>query len=188
MTQKARGLRTRDMVTTLTSKMLGRLVRGMFVAMTNKKAAGCPLGVCWFVNFACNAGCHFCCKAKEIREGTDRFPQLGLNDAKALMKKIRATVDLLYLSGGEPLIHPHILDILKEARRLGFASVGMSSNLINLDQCPEVLDYLDAVSVSIHAPDAKNHAQTLDVPLQTAERVFKKKLVHVSMLTQIVAF
>ncbi len=156
----------------LTPRMLWRLARGMFVALTNKKAAGCPLAVCWFVNLACNAKCHFCCKAREIRQGNDRFPQLGLDDAKKLLAKIRNTVDLIYISGGEPLIHPHILEILIEARRLGFSSVGMSSNLINLDKCPKVLDYLDAISVSIHAPDAASHAKILNVSTKTAQRVF----------------
>ena len=36
---------------------------------------------------------------------------------------------MLYLSGGEPLIHPPLVDIIREARRLEFASIGMSTNL-----------------------------------------------------------
>jgi MoaA/NifB/PqqE/SkfB family radical SAM enzyme len=134
--------------------------------------AGSPLAVCWFTNFSCNARCPFCCKAQEIRDGRDRFPPLSLEQAGELMARIRRTVDILYLSGGEPLIHPHIVEILQEARRLEFAAVGMSTNLITLDRRPEVLDYLDAISVSIHSPDPAIHAASLAVPVETAQRVF----------------
>jgi len=165
-------LRSADIISLLSAKPLWRLVRGMARAPFDETFAGAPLAVCWFVNFACNARCPFCCKAAEIRAGRDRFPQLGLDGARRLMERIRRTVDILYLSGGEPLIHPHIVPILAEARRLGFRSVGMSSNLIELDRRPEVLDLLDAVSVSIHSPDVRAHAANLNVPVAKAERAF----------------
>ena len=165
-------LRSADIISLMSPKPLWRLVRGMVRAPFDEDFAGAPLAVCWFVNFACNARCPFCCKAAEIRAGRGRFPQLDLDGARRLMGKIRRTVDILYLCGGEPLIHPHIVEILSEARRLEFGSVGMSSNLIELDRHPEVLDLLDAVSVSIHSPDAGAHAANLNVPVAKAERVF----------------
>jgi MoaA/NifB/PqqE/SkfB family radical SAM enzyme len=133
---------------------------------------GMPLAVCWFVNFSCNAHCDFCCKAAEIKAGRTAFPPLSVDDAKKLLQIIRRKVDLLYLSGGEPTIHPHIIDILKEAKRLEFNSVGMSSNIIALDAKPEILDFIDAICVSIHSPDVAIHARNLNVPVKTAERVF----------------
>jgi MoaA/NifB/PqqE/SkfB family radical SAM enzyme len=134
--------------------------------------AGAPLAVCWFTNFSCNARCHFCCKAAEIRAGRDRFPPLPLDKARRLMAKIREKVGLLYLSGGEPTIHPHIIDILKEARSLNFDSVGISSNLIALDRNIEVLEFVDAIGASIHSPDVGVHARNLGVPVKVAEKVF----------------
>jgi len=169
---QGKGLRTIDIISMLSPKALWRILRGMVRAPLDEHFVGHPLAVCWFTNFSCNARCHFCCKAAEIRAGRDRFPPPDLDRAKKLMEKIRATVKLLYLSGGEPTIHPDILEILKEARRIDFHSVGMSSNIIALDRQPEILEYLDAISVSIHSPDVENHAANLGVPVKTAERVF----------------
>lgn len=165
-------LRTIDIISLMSPRPLWRLVRGIVHAPFDEHYAGSPLAVCWFVNFACNARCPFCCKAAEIRAGRDRFPPLDLDGARALLERIRRSVDILYLSGGEPLIHPHLPGILREARRLDFASVGLSTNLIELDRHPDLLDWLDAVSVSIHAPTAEAHARSLDVPLRVAQRVF----------------
>ena len=166
-------LRTVDIFSLMSPRPLWRLVRGIVRAPFDDDYAGSPVAVCWFTNFSCNATCHFCCKAAEIREGRDRFPPLDEAGAKALLERIRASVDLLYLSGGEPLIHPPLLTILEEARRLGFASIGLSTNLIALDRRMEVLDLVNAISVSIHSPEPAAHARNLGVPVRTAERVFE---------------
>ncbi|MCP4593215.1 MAG: radical SAM protein [bacterium] len=165
-------LRSRDILSLMSGRSLWRIAQGAARAPFDERYAGSPLAVCWFTNFSCNAHCPFCCKAHEIRNGKERFPPLDLDRAKALMAGIRRTVDILYLSGGEPLIHPHILEIVKEAKRLGFSAVGMSSNLIALDRNPDVLDHLDAISVSIHSPDVALHAANLAVAPEVAQRTF----------------
>ena len=166
-------MRTIDLFTLLSPHETWRLIRGIIKAPFDSNFAGYPLAVCWFTNFSCNANCHFCCKAAEIKSGKNRFPPLTLDKAKELMEKVRKTVDMLYLSGGEVTIHPHIIDILKEAKRLKFRVVGMSSNLIALDKKPEILEYLKAISVSIHSPDVKVHARNLGVSTQVAKKVFR---------------
>ncbi len=166
-------LRSVDIISLLSPRLAWRLMRGMAKSVFDADFAGYPLAVCWFTNFSCNARCHFCCKAAEIRAGRNDFPPLGLDGAKRLLSILRNTINLLYLSGGEPTIHPHIMDILQESRRLNFHSVGISSNLIHLDQTPEILDYIDAIGVSLHAPDVQGHAEALNVPVLVAERVFK---------------
>lgn len=165
-------LRSRDILGLLSGRSAWRLIRGISWAAIDKDFAGRPLAVCWFTNFSCNAKCHFCCKAAEIRRGRERFPVLPLDQAYLLMSKIRTSVDMLYLSGGEPTIHPHIIEILAEAQRLEFSSVGISSNLICLDQKLEMLDYIDAIGVSIHSTDPARHAQNLCVSFELAQRVF----------------
>ena len=49
----------------------------------------------------------------------------------------------------------------------------MSSNLIALDKMPEILEYVDAIGVSIHSPDVEVHAQNLGVSVKLAEKVFE---------------
>jgi MoaA/NifB/PqqE/SkfB family radical SAM enzyme len=166
-------LRTIDIFSLMAPRPLWRLMRGIVRAPFEEDFVGSPLAVCWFVTLACNAHCLFCCKSKEVRLGRNEFPPLPVPQAAQLMGRIRQSVDLLYLSGGEPLMHPHLLDILTVARQLEFASVGMSTNLILLDRNPGVIDLLDAVSVSIHSPDPARHALNLGVSRKIAERVFQ---------------
>ena len=165
-------LRSIDIITLLSPRIVWRLMRGMARSVFDSDYAGDPLAVCWFTNFSCNARCHFCCKAAEIRAGSETFPALSLDKTQLLLEKIRRKVSLLYLSGGEPTIHPGIIEILEQASSLDFQSVGMSSNLIALDEKPEILDYIDAIGVSIHSPDVEVHARNLGVSVKVAERVF----------------
>ncbi len=165
-------LRSIDIITLLSGRLVWRLMRGMARGAFDADYAGDPLAVCWFTNFSCNAQCHFCCKAAEIRAGKEMFPVLPLDKTQLLLEKIRRKVSLLYLSGGEPSIHPNIVDILQQAESLDFQSVGMSSNLIALDEKPEILDYIDAIGISIHSPSVKLHARNLGVAEKVAERVF----------------
>ncbi len=170
--EKSEHLRSVDIVKLMSPRPLWRLVRGSLRAPFDEHYAGSPLAVCWFTNFTCNARCPFCCKAGEIASGRREFPPLRPGRFEELLVRIRRTVDLLYISGGEPLVHPHLLPILREAKRLEFTSIGMSSNLIALDQHPEVLDLVDAISVSIHSPDAAVHAANLGVSERLARQAF----------------
>ena len=165
-------LRSVDIVRLLSARPLWRVIRGGLRAPFDAGYAGSPVAVCWFTNFSCNARCAFCCKAAEIAAGREGFPPLPPGRFEDLLVRIRRSVDLLYLSGGEPLIHPQILDILKAARELEFHSIGLSSNLIALARVPEVLDYLDVISVSIHSPNVEVHAANLRVSPAVAQQVF----------------
>ncbi len=165
-------LRSTDIFSLFSPRTGWRLARGVTRALFEEAFAGKPLAVCWFTNFSCNAKCHFCCKAQEIREGRERFPPLSFEKAQTLLEKIRASVDLLYLSGGEPLMHPLIEDIVAEAKRQEFMSVGISSNLTLLHKKPGILDNVDAISCSIHAPSVTEHANNLGVPVKMAQQVF----------------
>ena len=108
-------LRSIDIISLLSGRLVWRLMRGMARSAFDSDYAGDPLAVCWFTNFSCNARCHFCCKAAEIRSGKAEFPGLSLAKTQLLLEKIRRKVSLLYLSGGEPSIHPHIVEILQQA-------------------------------------------------------------------------
>ena len=165
-------LRSLDIVKALSPRSAWRVTKGIFRARFDSRFAGYPFAVCWFTNFTCNAHCPFCCKAKEIAMGSEKFPPLSPDDVQRLLSKIRASVDVLYLSGGEPLIHPHITEIVQEAKRQSFRIIGMSTNCIALKDHPDVLDFIDALSVSLHSSDPREHAQNLGVSETVARGIF----------------
>jgi MoaA/NifB/PqqE/SkfB family radical SAM enzyme len=166
-------MRTFDIISLMSVRSLFRIMRGMVRAPFSERYPGSPVAACWFTNFSCNARCHFCCKKSEVAAGKSTFPPLDPERARELLARIRESVELLYISGGEPTIHPPIVDILKAAREMEFSSVGMSSNLIALHKRPEILDLLDAVSVSIHSPRVADHARNLGVSEKLAARAFE---------------
>ena len=165
-------LRSRDILKVFSARTVWRLLRGMARAPFDPKYAGSPLAVCWFVNFDCNARCVFCCKADEIRKGPGEFPALDADAAAGLLERIRRSVEMLYLSGGEPLLHPILPEILREARRLRFKSVGLSSNALLLDRRAEVLDFVDVFSVSLHGVNPATHAQVMGISEEWGRKAF----------------
>ena len=74
------------------------------------------------VNFhvlrACDAACRFCFATFRDVRG-----QLSAGDAIRVMEALRAAgTEKLNFAGGEPTLHPHIGDLVSEARRLGFVT------------------------------------------------------------------
>ena len=73
------------------------------------------------VNRGCNLRCSFC----DLWEGKEHFPieeiPKLLDDAVAIDTKV------LVLTGGEPLLYPHIFTVIREAKERGL-SVNMTTN------------------------------------------------------------
>jgi MoaA/NifB/PqqE/SkfB family radical SAM enzyme len=93
----------------------------------------------------CNARCPFCYHWRE-----QAGPELSREEVARILKEAwDLGCRFLYLSGGEPTIHPDTAGTLCEARRLGFAT-SMTTNGSNLAAAlPALAPFLDAVTVSI---------------------------------------
>ena len=87
--------------------------------------------VIWNLIRRCNLTCKHCYSVSADRD----FPnELSLAEIFATMEDLRQYgVPVLILSGGEPLLHPHIFDISRRAKSLGFY-VGLSSNGTQIDE------------------------------------------------------
>jgi heme d1 biosynthesis radical SAM protein NirJ len=81
--------------------------------------------VIWNLIRRCNLTCRHC---YSVSADIDFPNELGLHEIDAVMEDLRAYgVPVLILSGGEPLLHPHIFEISRRAKAMGFY-VGLSSN------------------------------------------------------------
>jgi MoaA/NifB/PqqE/SkfB family radical SAM enzyme len=75
-----------------------------------------------YVTDRCNLDCHYC------TEYDNSVPHPQLEDLKRWIKKIAdLEVSVLNLQGGEPLLHPDIVEIVRYSKSLGLG-VTMSSN------------------------------------------------------------
>jgi MoaA/NifB/PqqE/SkfB family radical SAM enzyme len=172
MDKNNKTLRSSDILSVMSPRSIWRILRGAVWARLDKHYAGSPLAVCWFVNFRCNARCSFCCKHEEIATPSPHKTPLDTDAIQPILARIRKSVSLLYLSGGEPLIHPQLLDILQTARKMRFRSIGLTSNLLALQDRPEVIDYLDVMAVSIHGSTPESHGAMLGLDAAAGQRVF----------------
>jgi len=82
----------------------------------------------YYVTMQCNLNCAYC-EDFGSRRNHLVTPAPPLEDAKHILKVIRTGVDRLWLTGGEPLMHPQLLDLLAYARdELHFREISLITN------------------------------------------------------------
>jgi len=88
----------------------------------------------YYVTMQCNLNCIYC-EDFGSRRNHLVTPNPRLEDAKRILKVIRTGVDRLWLTGGEPLMHPGILDLLSYARHdLKFREISLITNGVLLSE------------------------------------------------------
>ena len=105
--------------------------------------------VIWNLIRRCNLTCKHCYSVSADRD----FPnELSFDEIEEVMDDLkRYGVPVLILSGGEPLMHPHIFAISRRAKAMGFY-VGLSTNGTRIDESNigEIADVdYDYVGISI---------------------------------------
>ena len=104
-----------------------------------------PVHVNWFPTNHCNLNCDFCsCAAR------DKSLEMPLDRAVEVMADFRRLgCEAVTISGGgEPLCHPHLVDMIREFSRLGI-EVGLVTNGLLLDSLPlDVLGLLTWCRIS----------------------------------------
>ena len=105
--------------------------------------------VIWNLIRRCNLACQHC---YSISADVDFPGELTLSEIHATMDDLKHFgVPVLILSGGEPLLHPHIFAISRRAKAMGFY-VGLSTNgtLIDGSMLPRIAEIgFDYVGISL---------------------------------------
>lgn len=82
----------------------------------------------YYVTMQCNLNCAYC---EDFGSRRNHLVTANptLEDAKWILRVIRSGVDRLWITGGEPLMVPHLLDLLDYARReLKFREISLITN------------------------------------------------------------
>jgi len=128
-----------------------------------------PHIVVYYVTMQCNLNCAYC-EDFGSRRNHLVTPAPPLEDAKHILKVIRTGVDRLWLTGGEPLIHPQLLDLLTYARdELDFREISLITNGTLLSQNRQLLPFLDNLIISLDSvdPQALNIVSVPDAYVET---------------------
>jgi hypothetical protein len=105
------------------------------------------------VGFRCNQDCGMCWQGREWgRYGADQVVR-WIEDLRA------AGAGALILSGGEPTLDPELVDYLRRARELGFTSVTLETNAVQMAKAGYAERLFEAglttAFVSLHSGDAE---------------------------------
>ena len=120
------------------------------------------------VTYRCNNHCVFCAVGNRLPEDQT------LDHIKEVLDRYAAAgVELLDLDGGEPTLHPDLLEIIEYAQQVGFRTINITTNGRRLAY-PEFARKLLAsgvtsLLVSIHGPDEETHDGITGTPGSYAE-------------------
>lgn len=107
-----------------------------------------PYSAVFYATHKCNLDCTYCTQ-KNPEVFSD---ELDTETTIRVLRAIRREVDTILFTGGEPLLRPDIVELVRAARReLKFRSVLIVTNGVLLGQKRELLDHLTGLIVSLDA-------------------------------------
>lgn len=110
------------------------------------------------ITYSCPERCAFCSEEHRMA-AFHRFPVTYGRVLRVLREHAARGVTSVHFTGGEPTIHPHFVEILQAARRLGMrTSIGtIGTRLAERDFAARAMPHLDEALFSVHGPDAPTH-------------------------------
>ncbi len=106
----------------------------------------------YYVTYRCNATCSFC----DIWERPS--PYVTIDNARENFRDLkRLGVRVIDFTGGEPLLHRQLPELLAEAKQLGFITTVTTNGLLYPKQAASLHGLVDMLHFSLDSPDADEH-------------------------------
>lgn len=120
------------------------------VPFTTIDFPGCLAAVVFFKG--CPLKCPFCHNPELQKD--NGIGEITWADILSFLSQRKGKLDALVLSGGEPLMQPDIVDLVKQVKELGF-KIGIHTSGVYPDKLKQIAPYIDWVGLDIKAPWAK---------------------------------
>jgi len=131
----------------------------------------------------CNFNCKFCFnKLSFAKVGRDKIKPLSTEYLKEVIKKIsEAGIPSIRFTGGEPLLRPDILEILKYAKSLNFSEVRLNTNasLIDQNMARRLVQFVDNFLIPLESAIAREEDEVCG-----SQDIFDKKIKAVGYLKE----
>ncbi|MBD3374224.1 radical SAM protein [candidate division KSB1 bacterium] len=112
-----------------------------------------PILLHYFITTTCNCRCQFC----DIWKQQERH-QARLSDVlQNLTQAKRLGIRFVDFTGGEPLMHPHLPEMLLYAKRLGLMTTLTTNGLLYPERSKELVSLVDLLHISLDAADESDH-------------------------------
>ena len=128
----------------------------------------------YYVTYRCNATCSFC----DIWERPS--PYVTLDNARQNLRDLkRLGVRVVDFTGGEPLLHRQLPDLLREAKQIGLITTVTTNALLYPKQAERLRGLVDMLHFSLDSPVAHEHDQSRGV------RCFDKVMESIALARQL---
>ncbi|WP_080058210.1 radical SAM protein [Spirosoma aerolatum] len=112
----------------------------------------------YYITYRCNATCSFC----DIWERPS--PYVTLENARQNLGDLKKLgVRVIDFTGGEPLLHRQLPELLQEAKRLGFITTVTTNALLYPKQADKLRGLVDMLHFSLDSPIAEEHDRSRGV-------------------------
>ncbi|MDF7821697.1 radical SAM protein [Runella sp. MFBS21] len=112
----------------------------------------------YYVTYRCNATCGFC----DIWERPS--PYITLENAKSNFKALKKLgVKVVDFTGGEPLLHRQIDELLREAKKAGLITTITTNGLLYPKYASRLRGLVDMLHFSLDSPNRDEHDQSRGV-------------------------
>lgn len=112
----------------------------------------------YYVTYRCNATCSFC----DIWERPS--PYITVDNLRENLRDLkRLGVKVIDFTGGEPLLHRQIDQLLEEAKRQGFITTVTTNGLLYPKYAGRLRGLIDMLHFSLDSPIAEEHDQSRGV-------------------------
>lgn len=115
-----------------------------------------PILANYYITYQCNARCSFCNIPDGSRPGSHMFARL--EDVKENLGQLRGLgVKFIDFTGGEPLLHPQLHNMLREAKNLDFVTSVTTNCLLYPKRAGELAGLVDLLHFSLDPYDSEWH-------------------------------
>ncbi|HOT96040.1 MAG TPA: radical SAM protein [bacterium] len=119
-----------------------------------------PLLLHYYITGRCNSRCGICDIWRESTGASARLEDVARNLASAARLGLR----FVDFTGGEPLLHPDLAQMLKLARSAGLRTTLTTNTLLYPERAAELAGLVDFLHFSLDAASADDHDQLRGVP------------------------
>jgi MoaA/NifB/PqqE/SkfB family radical SAM enzyme len=141
-----------------------------------------PLIVTYYVTTWCNLNCTYC-EDFGARRNAQNLPPLALEDSLHILKVIRSATDQVILTGGEPLLHPQIDELVARAHNELKLKLTMLTNAALLHEHEDVLPHIRRLVISLDSTDTAFWSTVIQAKPNTASRILEN-ITHYAALQQ----
>lgn len=107
----------------------------------------------------CNLGCVYCTDSADLpkENKVKRNTALSTEELVSIIRRLheKLQLEVIRLTGGEPLLSPHLIPVIKEIKRLGIDKIKLTTNGLLLERFSKPLQEagMKSINVSLDAVD-----------------------------------